>query len=420
LIFSLAHAPVWSATIYVDPTCTDGVAYVPATRACTGGSDTVKDTVTEGVAALSAGDHLFVRGGTVINAGFSDSVPNGTGATGRTVASAYPVVRDCTGYNLTAAEWDTCMKTAVYEDVTLKGSQAGIEMEGDRSWIVIEGFKFPGPHRSNFPVRVACTGSFGTNPPTCDTGVTAVCPANIVIAGNTVQNSTASSFIGHAHTSVWVIGNKISNCGSDGLDHCMYWTGINSMVLGNEMSGSLGTGSQYYRQVTQPTCYPRGDGMLIAGNYYHDNTLCGTVIAGWNGGATYQNNISVRNSCGLSINSGQSEGHLIYSNTLIDNGTDVKILSGGDNATLKNNVYGSISIDAGATGVVQENNYLACSTCTQPAFRDRNNSDYHPLPTDTVLVGQGANLMVLHGLMAHKLLAPLKWPQAIRRRLILV
>jgi hypothetical protein len=349
-------------------------------------------TVAKAQGVMAPGDILYYRAGTY-NHGWASNTPNGTGATARIVISANPINRPCTGYNLTAAAWAECMKTATYEPVIWQGSQARIAMEGHKEWIVFEGIQLPGPHGSSFPVRVACTGSHGTNPPTCDAGVTAACSNDLVFAGLQVSHSIASTFIGHAHARVWVLGSKAWNCGSDSFDHCMYWTGEDSVVMGNEFFQSRGTGSQYYRQVSEPTCYPLGTGLLVEGNAYHDNALCGTVIAGWTQDTTYQNNLSVRNSCGVSVNSYKGDAHQLYNNTLLDNrGTDVQILAAGDNAILKNNTYSSIDIDDGATGVVQENNYLACPTCTQPTFVDRNAGDYRLAATDTVLKDQGQSL----------------------------
>lgn len=392
LLFSLLPASVFAATIYVDPGCADGVLYVPATRACTGGSDTVKATISAGVGALNAGDKLFIRGGTY-NSSFASAVPNGTNAAARTVISAYPTSRPCgADYDMTATEWAECVKATVYEPVINKGTSARIAMEGDRSWIVFEGLQFPGPHGSNFPVRVACTGSAATNPPTC-TGGTEVCPHDIVIAGLTVQNSVASSLIGHAHSDVWVLANKVSACGTDGLDHCMYFTGIDTVVMLNEFSGSMGTGSQYYRQVTQPTCYVSGNNMVITRNIYRDNTKCGTVISGWNKNATYANNLSIRNSCGLQLNSSQGVSHKVYNNTLMNNGPqDLEINGGADNAIVKNNVYGTLFVDAGATGVTFANNYRVETTGVVPPFINPSANDYRVPTTDTLLVNQGQDL----------------------------
>lgn len=396
LLFSLLPASVFAATIYVDPGCADGVLYVPATRACTGGSDTVKATITAGVGALNAGDKLFIRGGTYNNS-FASAVPNGTNAAARTVISAYPTSRPCgADYNMTWREWGDCVANTVYEDVVIKGSSSRIAMEGTREWIVFEGLQFPGPHGSNFPIRVACTGNPGTNPPTCDAGVTYACSSNLVFAGLKVGNSVASSFISHAHTDVWVLASEVYNCGSDSLDHCFYWEGLRSILYRNYGHHSKGLGYQLYRQVTQPTCYPLGEDMWIERNIATDNASCGFLASGWNKDATFVNNFSTRNSCGLQFNSSHGGSHEGYNNTLVGNGSrDIVIGNGAHNAVLQGNLYRTKNISATATGTTITGNYEWCSACAAPALRDPSEDDYRPLPTDTLLVGQGPNLFAL-------------------------
>jgi hypothetical protein len=137
-----------------------------------------------------------------------------------------------------------------------------------------------------------------------------------------------------------------------------------------------------------------GQNMLVERNTFRDNTKCGFTLSGHNWATVAKNNLSYHNlGCGLSINSSGGGGHKVYANTLMHNSSvGLQVLDHGDNATIKNNLYDRFSVDDAALNVTLSNNYDACPTCTQPSFRDVNNSDYRPLPSDTALVGQGANL----------------------------
>ena len=65
LLFLLIALPAWAINRYVDADCTNGLTtYVPATEACTGGSDVVYSTIQNALTAVAAGDTIHVRAGT--------------------------------------------------------------------------------------------------------------------------------------------------------------------------------------------------------------------------------------------------------------------------------------------------------------------------------------------------------------------
>jgi hypothetical protein len=349
--------------------------------------------------ALSPGDIVtFLPGTYDASWGVTNYIPSGTSWAAPIVFRAKPITRTCNGYNLTQAQWQACAKASVFEQVILGGPTAStsdcrIRFEGQHEFIVMEGFAIEGAGaRPAFGICVASDGPIATNPPDCDNQVGYVTPNDLIFTNFTIRNTQASSVIGHAHERVWFLASEVYNCGSDSLDHCMYFTGIDTWIWGNTFHHSQGTGSQYYRQVSDPSCYPLGDGMRIEGNVFRDNLLCGTVIAGWNRDSRFVNNLNYRNACGVSINSYKGEGHQILSNTLMSNTVDVKVLASGDSAVFQNNVYATTSLDAGATGLTFTGNCDIGAGCAQPTFVDPASGDYRLVAGDTMLIDQGQNL----------------------------
>lgn len=82
-----------AATYYVDADCGNVSTYVSSTGACTGGSEVVRTTIAGGVALLTPGDTLLIRGGTyaqqITTNESPGTIPTGTSAQPITI-QAYP------------------------------------------------------------------------------------------------------------------------------------------------------------------------------------------------------------------------------------------------------------------------------------------------------------------------------------------
>jgi hypothetical protein len=342
-------------------------------------------------ASISSGDIVTYLPGSYSGCTVGNSVPNGTNASSRITMRAKPINRTCSGENV-AYPAEACWPST-YETVIIRGTNRFFT-EGAKSWITYEGFILDGGGAGGFGYAIRCTGTNHTNPPTCTTGSTLQCPSNIRVMNMKVRNFGDSGIIGHGHTNFEMINVETSFNGDSDLDHGVYMSGIDTKIVRLFGHHNSGLGMQAYRTPNSAVCLQQGVNMLVERSLFTDNQKCGFTAAGHNHGTTFRSNVSHSNvGCGASINSSGGGGHDFYANTLMHNGgAGLSIQQHGDNAIAKNNVADRITIDGGATGVTNENNYNACPTCAQPAFVDASNHDYRLLPSDTLLIGQGQNL----------------------------
>jgi hypothetical protein len=343
-------------------------------------------------ASMSAGDILTYLPG-VYSCVLGSSVPDGSSAVARITVRAKPINRTCSGENV-AYPAEACWPST-YETVVMRGSGTRVVIEGARNWVTYEGFEVDGGGSGSFGVAVRCTGHDHTNPPTCTTGSTLQCPANIRLMNLKVYGFKDSGMIGHGHTNTEIINVETHHNGDSGLDHGVYMSGIDTKIVRLYAHHNSGLGMQAYRTPNSEICLTPGQNMLVERSLFTDNQKCGFTAAGHNWATTFRNNLSHSNvGCGASINSSGGGGHNFYANTLMHNGNvGLSILNHGDNATAINNLADRITVDGEATNVTNENNYDACPTCAQPAFVDASQHDYRLLPTDTLLIGQGQNLL---------------------------
>jgi hypothetical protein len=388
-------SPAWAATYYVAPEPVGN-------NANTGTSEGSPWAYTKGWSAvLSAGDVVMFLPGTY-NAAFrfwtgENPPPNGTDANNRVVFMAKPINRTCSGHN--PADVTTCYGST-YEEVLIhpvnaSASGASMRIAGDRQWLTIEGLKFLGTGAGGkHGISIAAEGNVANDPPACVGASTRVGPNRLRFLNIQVKGFANSGIIGHEHTDTEILNSIFEFNGDSDLDHGMYLSGVNMLIDRAILRNNSGTGAQFYRQVTQPTCIPRGNGVVFQRGRVYDNTRGGLHTANYIHNTTIRNSVVYRNAFGITVDSSfESIGHKVYNNTAMHNaGAGLRILQRGDFAIIKNNIFnGQLSIDGGATDLTIENNYAACSTCAQPAFVDPTNGDYR-LQSGDARIDAGQNL----------------------------
>lgn len=361
-------------------------------------------TCVKALNTMVGGDILFLRGGEYKRADCDldqNTIPSGTGPTNRTVISAMPVNRTCSGYNHNLPGVIDCYNST-YEKVTLKPS--GVIVQGPKEWIVIEGLIVDKAKLANSSgMAFRNTGAIPTNYPACDnhSGSYANGPRDIYALNNTLRNGTSSGFsTKHYQQRIHLFHNDVQNFGTREITnhHGAYWAVKDGVVHGNTFANNGFFGAQFYtgQQVTTddpPTCFEAITGMLVEANRFFGN-YDGVYNGGAVVGTTFRNNLVYDNvTFGVTVNSFRAgPAHKVYNNTIVDNGrTGLRILDRGDNAIIKNNIYGGLFVDGAATGVVFENNYNACSTCARPAFVGAEEGDYRLVEGDP-RINAGQNL----------------------------
>ena len=414
-----------ATTRYVDPTCADSTAYVPATRACSGGADISKDTLSEGIAATAAGDILYIRGGTaasptIYNAAINNTPVNGTAANNRTVISAYPTNRTCSGYaHATVAAWRACY-ASTYEKVVLQpttGSASGIiTLQGsigpnvDREHIVFEGFKVSGAGGwTNNGIAMRPAGGIPTNPPACDNGSrgTDTSPSDIVIVNMEIADTRNQGYLGDEYNErIWLLNVWAHHNGRDlSTDHGIYLAGVDihvdKLLAENNRTFGLHFYSQPATAFGAPGCQPYGTGSIVERSIFRNNRD-GILLGRGQRDVTFRNNL-VYGNCSPTIGDGQGYGiqinsggggspHQLYNNTTVDNCRQgIFVGANADETIIKNTIYEGLIVESGATGVVNENNYSLCSTCATPAFVNATAGDYRLLVGDA-RIDAGQNL----------------------------
>lgn len=379
-----------AATRYVDPTCPDSATYNPSTRACTGGSDVSRTTISGCIGLMAAGDICYIRGSLTstptISGGKIVNPPSGTSASNRTVISAYPINRTCSGHN--PADVTTCLGST-YENVVLKPTSSPVvDIRGagpspgpirDPKWITIEGLRVDASTSGGKGIVITGGGAKKTNFPACDNGSKDfnTTPDHLRFLNMEVFGSPSSGYLGDIYNeNIELIGNYFWNNGLDlGTDHGMYYGGSNGRLYGNRLENNRTYGLHLYGQPAgafdNPGCEPFPSGNVVENNIAVGNRDGFGVLRGHKN-TTLRNNLAYGNArFGIHVSSSNGGTNKIYNNTAIANGQQSFYVGEfADNSIFRNNIYQRIFIETGADGLVFSNNYDWCTTCTAPAFVD--------------------------------------------------
>ena len=394
ILIQVIEFKAFSATRYIDPLCGEINTYNPAgvgTARCSGGTATSKPSFVGSIAIMAPGDILYVRGSlTSTPTVYTNRIanpPSGTGASGRTVISAYPINRTCSGHN--PADVTTCIGST-YENVLLKPTAAPVvDIRGtgaspgpkrDPKWITIEGIRVDASSSGGKGITVTGGGSSATNPPACDNFSKDfdTTPDHLRFLNMEVFGSPSSAYLGDLYNEhMEIIGNYIHDNGSDlGKDHGLYYGGSDGLIYGNILEHNRTYGLHLYGQAdgtfSAPVCDPFPSGNIVEANIARGNRN-GLGILASHRNTIVRNNLTYGNTeSGIHVTSSNGGQHKIYNNTSINNGTEgLNIGEFGHNTIIKNNIFDRLFKHAKVTGVVESNNYNCGDTCTDnTAFVD--------------------------------------------------
>lgn len=340
--------PVSATTYYVSQLGNDLNSCAAATTTTQTAN---KLTIADGVACASAGDTVYIRGGTYTgNANTIDSqtytVNSGTSYANAITISGYPgeTVILQPPYNFSGVRLTTgTPHYLIIQDLRIDMINTLAFAEGV--------FMYQAHHVRMLRIDVAHGYGFG-----------------IHIADSTPYVELLNSRV-----------HDVGQPGSGSTDgHGLYWSGDNATITGNEIDHNQGYGIHFYCNILCPGVSPTNG--IISGNNVHHNGLHGSpgfgIVVTWGSNNEVSNNLVYRNAGGIQIYT-QSTGTKVYHNTAYGNTPDQGLVMQyyASGATVTNNIlYGNAENyhDYGGTGI----NNLTGNIQSDPGFTDVTKNDF--------------------------------------------
>lgn len=375
-IFLLAlAAPVWAADWYVNPaTGSDAANLCTLTSPC--------QTVAKGLSKLSPGDTLYLRGGTY-NTSLSGSAnifresttPSGTSWAAPIRISAFPVGGPATGIDY----------SRVYEPVLFTPSDTStsnpdvIRFSGDQAkYIIFEGFTIDQKARASGVVLLMTGGITTNNGTQCD-GSEDDAPGPLRFLNMEIRNCDRVCVGAH-----WFVHDleflnlHVHHCGLSGAGHCYYLVGNRLLWDGGSIHDSNKLGIQHFADAIANSVYidlgcPLFGPATIRNMRVYNNRFSGILSGSMTTEAYIYNNVVYGNG-GNGIMVGANGHKRVWNNTMWGNNPDLRIAN--DNKTYRNNIFNSLTVDAGLTGIVQDHNLHTGPTGIDPMFSSATNGDF--------------------------------------------
>jgi hypothetical protein len=326
LLVSVAQA----ATYYVDHQCGNVSTYVPATRACTGGVSVLsRTTVSAGVALAGAGDTVYIRAGTYLEA--VTNIPGGSSWSAPVTVARYQsesvTLRPGSGTFSILAFPLTTQHYIIVDGLILDG------ITGDGDGIRIKGSVPPAHH-----IRIKNTEVKNT----WENGVVVTTGADY----NEFTNLNVHTFGRSAKTVRPPHGFYVSG-DFNLIEKTQIHEGHEKCIQFYSSSGANPT-QNIFRENTLYACQ---DGLAVFGS---DNTI-------------YRNIFRNMTSHGMTITYGRNK---VYNNTIYANsGTGIVMNSGATNTMIKNNIIyqnGTGTITGAPGSTVQTFNLFTNPLFTNP------------------------------------------------------
>jgi parallel beta-helix repeat protein len=304
---------------------------------------TPKQSIGSGIRCLSAGDTLYIRGGTyneVVDDNNIKPFPQGS-------------------------SWNNAVTIAGYpnEIAILHGSGDHTLGLGQQTWYVIFD-------------NIVIDGSGSTF------GVSFFGSTFVRFQNSEVKNAQASGILSNLAVPNFneYLHLKLHHNGSSRFDHGIYLEGQNNLIDGCEMYNNIGYGIHIYNG-------GGGTGSnTIRNNSVHNNLGDGGVtLSSGNNHLFYNNIVYNNNGYGITIGFGGADNTQIYNNTIYGNSYYAINLRGGvSNTKIRNNIFFSNNSDSiddfGSSGTVLSNNLTS-----NPLFVDATNADFHLQVSSTAI-----------------------------------
>jgi len=358
-LITFGHA--YGTTYYTAVTGSDSNSCSSATS-----QSTPKRTVTAGLACLSAGDTLYIRGGTYTEKfhTFLGTVwPTGTSWTTPVTIASYP------GETAT-------LRSSANDSIDI--GDANYPSESFRQYIIFDRLIFDGSVMTD-----------GTHRDTIklDAGSRFIRIQNSKIVGNLnaiqvgVQYGADPAYPASQSTNNEFINNEIYNHSIYGI----YMGGVNNLVDGNYIHDNGGYGIHLYSSGRRDQ-----NDNIIRNNFVQNNgglavsttPTCGIILASGVNNQAY-NNVVVNHQaghpgggCGIQVY-GSATDAKVYNNTLVGNAaTCIDNNSGSSGAIIRNNICynnGSDIVNNGSGATIDHNTTNAIN----PQFVNATSADFH-------------------------------------------
>jgi hypothetical protein len=325
-------------------------------------TSTPKRTINQGLRCLSAGDTLFIRGGTyaeALDAVVGTQWPSGTSWTNAVTVAGYPG------------------ETAIIQPTSIgSGYLVGMYTpSGTTQYIILDNLTFSETR----------TGIAAIIKP--DAGSANIRISNSKITGRLDDISAYQNAILAGGPGMQIVNNEISNVSGYGI----YFLGEGSLIEGNYIHDVGGYGIHHYRN----DCHTCANNNIIRGNRVDHNGRitgdagrpgCGMVIASGSNNMVYNNIVADQQNgaCGIQIYA-TSVDIKVYNNTIVGNGGGcININPGSSGAIIRNNICydnGSGITDAGSGATIDHNTTNAIN----PQFVNATGADFHLQPTSPAI-----------------------------------
>jgi parallel beta helix pectate lyase-like protein len=354
-----------AATFYVSPAGNDA-------NSCNSAQSTSpsshKLTISAGVACLSPGDTLMIRGGTY------------TGSRNVIDSQTYPVPA--------GSSWSNPVTISGYPGETVviqpPNNVSAVRLRGNTSYVVIQDL-----------VLDLVNSVDGTD-------------ADVVLLWEThhvrlqrIEAKNGKSFgigVGKDTPFIEVLDSRIHDIGATNGDHtnghCLYISGSDGLYEGNELFNCIGYGYHVYNYNTAEI-HTDPSRNVIRRNRIHNNGVAGGygIVLAWGDGNVAYNNLIYDNYAGILIYIGALNAQ-VYNNTIVGNrGEGIGMQYYGNAPSIRNNIVfgnGAAIANNGGTGspIVDHN------LTTEPGFTDGGRRDF-TLRGDSAARDVGISLSVV-------------------------
>jgi hypothetical protein len=332
LLLLLVPASGWTATYYVGTTGNDN-------NSCSAAQNigTPKHTIGNARNCLSAGDTLYVRGGTYQESNIG-GWPGGISWASPVTIKAYP--GDAAAILLSPS-----------------GAVAAVGLQQtSEQYIIFDSLVFDGNNKTGGTVYV--TGYPGP-----------VGAHHIRFLNCEFRNSGGEISVSHTHHNEWIGGSIHDNDTADGLRHGIYLSteSTDNLVDGMSIYNNLGYGIHVF------TYDGSSRNNIFRNNFVYNNGTgvgqCGILYAGGSDGLVYNNVVYENGGGGICIGHATSSSNIgVYNNTVAGNAggsgfPGLYIASGTGNIVRNNIVWDNGTADYTdlASGTVADHNLLTSS-----------------------------------------------------------
>jgi parallel beta-helix repeat protein len=318
---------------------------------------TPKATINAGIVCLSAGDTLYIRGGTyaeTLNSFDGTMFPSGTSWSNPVTIAGYPGETVIVKPNAPTAGVSL---VAIYDGGSYTDSSY-------RQYIIFDSLVFDSSNLNGSVIKL-------------DLGSRHIRVQNSKVIGNNGGNGIEWGSSDSAPDTTAAREHEIINVEIYGnAGYGLYVEGTNNIIDGNSIHDNNGYGVHVYRQGSTAVNNNTIRNNIIRHNGYAYNlATCALLLSSGDNNVAYNNLISDHNGCGIQIYGNQTNGQA-YNNTIVGNAAECILnQAGSSGAIIRNNICwnnaGDIS-DLG-TATIKDHNW---PNATDPHFVNAGAGNY--------------------------------------------